>query len=145
MITSPTKPRQSRARNIALGFAALSAAVLTLPGNAAAASAQRVSDQLNQIAYEVDRIPDIRNLRQQDRAIDRLQEKLDRLDRVTDDHRGKRARANAQQIDRLQHRLARMEYRIEARLDRDDRHRQGYWWPDRRRYGDLDRRQYIWR
>lgn len=145
MITLQTRYLARHARNIAAGLAVLSAAVLAEPGSATAASPNKVSDRLDRIAYEVERIPDIRGLRHQDRAIDRLQEQLTRLDRITDGQRGRQARANAHRIDRLQHRLARMEYRIEARLDRNDRPRHGYWWPDPRRYGFDDRRPFLWR
>ena len=112
------------ARSAMIGMLALGATALMLPGSAeASAGPRQIAHKLERIADKVERIPDIRGLRRQDTAIDRLQARLNRLERVTDHQRSRRARRNGKIIDRLQHRLRRMERRIEARLDRRDRRR----------------------
>ena len=112
------------ARNLVLGVLAVGATTLMLPGSAEARPGpQKVAHALERIAYDASRIRDIRGLRRQDAAIDRLQARLHRLDRITDHQRGRRARRNDATIDRLQHRLNRMERRIEARMERRRGHR----------------------
>ncbi len=103
-----------RARSAMIGMLAFGATALILPG-----SAEAVADP-RQIANRLERIADIRGLRRQDTAIDGLQARLNRLERITDHQRGRRARRNGKIIDRLQLRLRLMERRIEARLDRRD-------------------------
>jgi hypothetical protein len=100
---------------------AIGAATMALPGTAAAGSdAREISHKLDRIAYQVKSIPEIRGPRRQSAAIDRLQKRLYRLDRVNDHQRGCRARANDTRIERLQHRLNRMERRVAYRADRRD-------------------------
>lgn len=109
------------ARAMAIGTLAIGAAMVALPTAADAASNPReIAQRLDRIAYQVERVPKIRGARQQNVAIDRLQKRLHRLDRISDDQRGRRARVNDAQIDRLQYRLRRMEQRIAYRDDRRD-------------------------
>jgi hypothetical protein len=108
-------------RTLAIGALAIGAATMALPGTAAAGSAAReISHKLDRIAYQVKSIPEIRGPRRQRAAIDRLQKRLYRLDRVNDHQRGRRARANDMRIERLQHRLNRMERRVAYRAGRRD-------------------------
>ena len=108
-------------RSAMIGMLALAATALILPGSAeASAGPRQIANKLERIADKVERIPDIRGLRRQDTAIDGLQARLNRLERITDHQRGRRARRNGKIIDRLQNRLRRMERRIEARLDLRD-------------------------
>lgn len=114
------------ARGAVLGVLAIGAAMLMLPGTAGAGSSpHKIARQIERIAYKADRIPDIRGLYRKDAAIDRLQSRLRRLERVTDHQRGRRAQRNGRIIDRLQHRLRRMERRIEAKIERREA-RRGY-------------------
>ena len=111
-------------RGAVIGVLAIGAAMLMLPGSAEAASGpHQIAQRLDRIAYKVDRIPDIRGLYAKDAAIDRLQARLRRLERITGHQRGRRARRNGRIIDRLQNRLQRMERRIEARIDRREARR----------------------
>ena len=123
------------ARGAVIGVLAIGATTLMLPGTAEAKPGpHRIAERLDRIAYKTDRIPDIRGLHAKDAAIDRLQSRLHRLERITKHQRGRRARRNGHIIDRLQHRLHRMERRVEARIERrqarrDHRrdYRTGYW------------------
>jgi hypothetical protein len=130
-------------RSAFVGVLAIGAATLMLPGAAEAGpSPHRVSERLDRIAYEVDRVRDIRSLHRKDRKIDRLQSRLHKLDRISDRQRGRRARRNDARIDRLQHRLRRMERRVEARLDRrrdDRRYDRRHDWRYDRSYDRRDR------
>ena len=141
----PQNPTLRRARNLSLGLAALTLAAVAPPGNATAGhEPHEITERIERVAYQVKRIKKIDSLRAQDRAIDRLQARLDRLERINDRQYGRRARKNADWIDRLQNRLARMEYRIEAQLDR----RHGY--RDHRRAWERSRghhrhRDFTWR
>lgn len=123
------------ARGAVIGGLAIGAAMLLLPGTAGAApgphqiAPHQIAQRLDRIAYKADRIPGIRGLYRRDAAIDRLQSRLHRLERITEHQRGRRARRNGHIIDRLQHRLRRMERRIEAKIDRREArrdHRGGY-------------------
>jgi tetrahydromethanopterin S-methyltransferase subunit G len=125
------------ARTMAIGALAIGAATMVLPGTAAAApSAREISHRLDRISYEVERIPQIRGPHRQDKAIDNLQERLYRLDRITRYQRDRRARVNEARIDRLQNRLHRLERRVAYRQDRRDDRR-----ADRR---DYDREPNAW-
>ena len=123
------------ARGAVIGLLAIGATVLMLPGTAGAAPGPyQIAERLDRIAYQTDRIRDIRGLYRKDAAIDRLRSRLHRLERITGHQRGRRARRNGHVIDRLQHRLRRMERRIEARIERRearrdhrDGYRRGYW------------------
>ena len=129
-------------RNTTIAVMAIGATMLMLPSTAeAGVGPQRVAERLERIAYEVNRVSDIRGLHRKDRKIDQLQSRLHKLERITDRHRGRRARRNDAQIDRLQHRLRRMEHRVEARMDhRRDRRRD--WRRDERRDRRYDDRRY---
>ncbi len=113
------------ARRTVVGVLAIGAAMLVLPGIAEAApGSQQIAQRIDRIADKVDRIPDIRGLYRKDAAIDRLQSRLHRLERITDHQRGRRARRNGKQIDRLQRRLRKMERRVEARIERRETRRE---------------------
>jgi hypothetical protein len=119
------------AQTLAIAALAIGAATMALPTAAEAASGSReISKRLNRIAYQVEHIPEIRGPRRQTQAIDNLKKRLYRLNRISDDQRGRRARKNDARIDRLQHRLHRMErqaaYRIDRRDDRRDDRRTGH-------------------
>ncbi len=132
------------ARGAVIAVLAVGAAMLVLPGTAAATPGpHRIAERLDRIAYKTDRIPDIRGLHAKDAAIDRLQSRLHRLERITEHQRGRRARRNGRIIDRLQHRLHRMERRVEARIER--RQARSYHRRDHRRdYRRDDRRTGYW-
>lgn len=117
------------ARNLAAGALVLGAATVMLPSEVAAAAPgpHRIAERLDHIAYQVQRIPEIRGLRNQDAEIDRLQRRLHRLENITERQRGRRARLTEERIDRLQYRLSRMERRVEARLERRRDYRHGHW------------------
>ncbi|MFQ5565531.1 MAG: hypothetical protein ACE5EU_04130 [Paracoccaceae bacterium] len=123
------------ARGAVIGVLAIAATMLVLPGTAVAGPGpHKIADKLERIAYRVDRIPDIHGLYAKDAAIDRLQARLHRLERISEHQRGRRARRNRHIIDRLQHRLRRMEHRVEARIERREArrnyrrgYRHGYW------------------
>ena len=105
--------------------AALAAATLmVLPASAGAGPRPyEIADRLDRIAYRVERVREIRNPYRQDARIDALQDRLRRLEWISEHQRGRLARANERRIDRLQHRLHRMERRAERRIDRRERRR----------------------
>ena len=107
------------AQTLAIAALAIGAATMVLPTAAEAASGpHKIAQRLDRIAYQVEHIPEVRGPRRQDKAIDTLQKRLHRLDRISDDQRGRRARKNDARIDRLQHRLHRMERQAAYRIDR---------------------------
>lgn len=132
------------ARTLTIGALAIGAATMALPSAAEAGSKyhpREVSERLDRIAYNVERIPEIRGPRRQHEAIDRLQQRLHRLDRITGHQRGRRARSNDVRIERLQHRLRRMERQVAYRTNRRDDRRTAY--SAGRDDGPYDDRQYA--
>ncbi|HUS56349.1 MAG TPA: hypothetical protein VMY41_20355 [Thermohalobaculum sp.] len=127
------------ARNLAIGALAIGATSLMLPGTAAAASyAHTVAQRLDRIAYEVSHVQVIRNPYRKNVAINHLQKRLYRLEKINWDQRGRRMRVNAERIDRLQHRLQRIERRASYRPEqgqgrRHDNQRGGWSWSDQKR------------
>lgn len=121
-------PRFKRlARTLAIGAAALGLSVAALPAAAEDGPPPReVSQRIERIAHQVERVSYIRNPYRQDARIDRLQSRLARLEAITERQRGRRARRNGARIDALQYRLHRMERRAERRIDRRE-HRRTHW------------------
>ena len=112
------------AKTLAIAALAIGAATMVLPTAAEAASGSRkIAQRLDRIAYQVEHIPEIRGPRRQTKEIDNLKRRLHRLDRISDDQRGRRARKNDARIDRLQHRLHRMERQAAYRIDRREQRR----------------------
>ena len=124
------------ARNLAIGALALGATTLMLPGTAVAASnAHIISQRLDRIAYKVSHVQDIRNPYRKNVAINDLQKRLYRLEKINWDQRGRRTRVNAERIDRLQYRLQRIERQASYRPQqgqgrRHDNQRSGWTWSD---------------
>ena len=120
------------ARNLVIGALALGVSGLALPDAAVAGGGsgpgpREISERLERISYQVERIQDIRGRHRKGDKIDRLQARLYRLEAITEHQRGRRARRNDARIDRLQRRLWRMERRADARG-----HRRGHGWRDDR-------------
>ena len=80
------------AQTLAIAALAIGAATMVLPTAAEAASGPReIAQRLHRIAYQVEHIPEICGPRRQTQAIDNLQRRLYRLNRICDDQRGRRA------------------------------------------------------
>lgn len=81
----------------------------------------RISAALDRIAVRIDDLRSIHNPYRRAEEIDRLQARLYRLERRSDRQRGRRARGNDHYIDALQARLARVERRNDRRIARQER------------------------
>ena len=103
----------------------LTAAVVPRPAEAGPRSA-RVSSALDGIALRIDDLRSIHNPYQRAEEIDRLQTRLYRLERRSDRQRGRRARRNDHHIHALQTRLAWIERRNDRRIARWERDRYHY-------------------
>lgn len=112
-------------RALAIGAVAIGVSAAALPSDAAASARgggyrgpHQIAYEIDRIAYQVREVAELRNPWRQDARIDRLQHRLVRLEAITNHQRGRLARRNDQRIDRLQARLYRMERRAERRIDR---------------------------
>ena len=111
-------------RRIFAGALALVLAAAATPGPAEAGPrSARVAGALDRIAVRVEDVRSIRNPHQRAEEIDRLQARLYRLEQRSARHRGRRARYNENTIYALQNRLARMERRNQRRIVRWERER----------------------
>ena len=114
------------ARSAMIGVLAIGAATLMLPATAEAGPGpQKIAHKLDRLAYETKQVPGVHGLRHQDKEIDRIQSRLQRLERISYQQRGRRARRNDTTIDHLQHRLRRMERRIETKIAHRENGRYG--------------------
>lgn len=121
-MTPRSIPMKRLAKTVAAGLVALGVSMAVLPTAASAHEGREgpraIAAEIDRVAYEVREIADMRNPYRQDARIDRLQQRLARLEAITEHQRGRLARQNDLRIDRLQARLHRMEYRAERRIDR---------------------------
>jgi len=115
-------------RTAALGLLIAVAAAMVGPSIVRAESVPHaISDQLDGIAWEIERLPEIRNLARRVEEIDRLQRRIARLERTNDRYRSRKADENARRIDRMQAELRQLERHA---WDRDERRRPTYQDPD---------------
>jgi len=140
MTRSNGTPLRRLARSLAIGTLAFGVSAAALPQLAAAdhPGPRAIAEQIDRIAWQVDQIRDLRSPYRQDARIDRLQHRLDRLEAINDRERGRLARQNDDRIDRLQHRLARMEQRAERRIERTEDRASAYLGYGYDRYGAWD-------
>ena len=128
-----TNPILTRAtRSLAIGALVFGISAAALPGSASARTGSyEIAQRIDHIAYQVDRLREIRSPYRQDREIDRLQGRLHRLEKLNDRGHGRLTRRNGHAIDALQAQLRRMERRAERRIDdrrdwrRDSRYDRG--------------------
>ncbi|MEM1277769.1 MAG: hypothetical protein AAGH74_14690 [Pseudomonadota bacterium] len=110
-------------KSVILGSAIiLGVAASALPEVAEAGPrSHRVSKALDTVAQDIYSLRDLRGPYRRDAEIQRLQEKLDRLEYRTYNHRGRKARRNFNEIQALRSDLSRIEARNNRRITRLER------------------------